>query len=157
MTARGTAVDTARRDILGGLEVHRIPHQASSWLISRSDDRDRWLAEKTGAWRPYPRGLTELSLPTRRGARAVRALLLTHVPDWRAGDGALVRNADGQLHYPDLAAWARALIVLRMVNAVNARRVRGLCLGCGLRRGSCHTWEPRFGPRYSAEELAWTQ
>lgn len=148
------AVPTSRRDVEGGLEIHKIPHMAAAWLVSRAQDRDAWLAADTGAWRTFPPGLTETSLPRRRNAAALRALLLTHVPDWRSPP--LMAGERG-LYHPDREAWARAVQVVRMADTVGKRRLRGLCPGCGLRPGLCRDWEPRFGPRYTAEELAWAR
>lgn len=142
MTTRAAA----RRDVEGGLEVHKT---RTGWQISRAADL---------AWRPEggdDPGLLRLPLPTRREARAVRALLLAHIPDW---DTLAPGENGARFHPPTPQAGAAATRVVAMVDAVAARRLRGgVCLGCGCRPSgcACGTGGHAGGSHYTAADLAW--
>lgn len=144
----------ARRDTLGGLDVLRVPHCPGMWLVCRRGEVDAWQAEDAAIRRTVPCGLTEGSLPTQRSARALRALLLTEIADWSEVERVEVDGRPG-LRHPDRPAWTRVARLVAMADVVLRRRGYGLCLGCGMRPGMCDAWQPSYGPRFAAEELAW--
>lgn len=99
-------------DVVGSLEVRRS--HTGRWLIC--------LADGTPIY--------ELAQPRKRNAVALRALLLTAMPDWTA-----VVGPDASL--PDSADRDAICRVTTMARLVAARRIRNVCLGCGCREYAC--------------------
>lgn len=124
---------TRPADVAGGLEVRRT--HRGSWGLHLSDGTDM-----------------QITLPRKRNAVAVRALLLAVLSDWSDVP------ASGWPERVTADQRAAASRVVGMVGRVLDRQSRRVvCLGCGHRTCACGTDSLLDGPHYAPAELERTR